>query len=177
MQTTLAPAFAVRPITPDDRDALATFYAGLSPDSLESRFHGAAPRVSDAVAQFFCGPDHLAREGLVAETVDADGLPAIVGHLCIEPLGAERGSVAEVAVAVADAWQRRGVGRALLAAAIDWADHHGVAGLFASLRLGNAAMLNLIRSTGHPVSFGASGAGTLEAVLDVREVSAAPRAA
>ena len=62
-------------------------------------------------------------------------------------------------------------------AAIDWAARHGIARLTASLLWGNAAMLNLIRSTGHPLSFGASGAGTLEATIDLSAASAALRAA
>ena len=32
----------IRPIDDADRDALTVFYAALSPDSLEARFHGAA---------------------------------------------------------------------------------------------------------------------------------------
>ena len=177
MQTTAAPPFAIRAIVSDDREALARFYAGLSLESLELRFHGGSPLVSDSAARFFCGPDHRAREGLIAETVDSRGGRRIIGHLCIEPFGDGRPGVAEVAVAVADAWQRRGVGRALLAAGIAWAERHGIARLSASLLWGNAAMLNLIRSTGHPVSFGASGAGTLEAIVDLRVVSTTPVAA
>lgn len=177
MQTLASSAFAIRAITPDDRGALGRFYAGLSSDSLEMRFHGGMPRVDTAATGYFCGPDHRLREGLVAEVVNALGTRTIVGHLCIEPLGAADPGAAEVAVAVADAWQRRGVGRALLGAAIEWAGEHGISRLTASLLWGNAPMLNLIRSTGRPVSFGAAGAGTLEAVLDVRTAVAVDRAA
>jgi acetyltransferase len=176
MQTLGSSAFAVRAITLDDRAALGRFYAGLSTESLEARFHGGMPRVADATTGYFCGPDHRIREGFLAEVVNAQGLRTIVGHLCLEPLGTTPG-VAEVAVAVADEWQRRGVGRALLRAAMEWAADHEIRQLTASLLWGNAPMLNLIRSTGRPVSFGASGAGTLEAVVDVRAAPAVPRAA
>jgi acetyltransferase len=175
MPITEAPAISIRPIVPDDCLELARFYDGLSTDSLELRFHGASPHLSVGAARFFCGPDHVAREGLVAEVVE-DGNRSIVGHLCIEPFGPGRPGVAEVAIAVADEWQRRGIGRALLLAAVEWAARHGIDRLEASLLWGNSAMLGLIRSIGYPVSYGPPDAGTLEAVVDIR-TAATPRAA
>jgi len=166
MTTTLARApYRMRPITPGDRAGLTAFYAGLSADSRAARFHGASPRIPDATATFFCGPDHRHREGIVAECLDASGDPVIIGHACIEPIG---GDVAEVAIAVADAWHGRGVGRAMLAHAITWAQAHGVARLAASILFGNSAMLGLLRSVGHPITYGASVGGTIDVYLDVR---------
>lgn len=169
MDSTLAmlamhPAYRIRAIAPEDRDGLARFYAGLSPDSLAARFHGAAPGIGDSAARFFCGPDHEHREGLVAEVVDETGSGRIIGHLCLEPTGP--GEV-EMAIAVADAWQRRGVGRAMLAAGIRWARTHGVARLRASMRWGNGAISGLIRSTGCPVALTMPEAGVVEATIDV----------
>src|SRR6186713_909665 len=129
MQTLASSAVAIRAITPDDRAALARFYSALSTDSLEARFHGGMPRVGDTATGYFCGPDHRVREGLVAEVVNAQGIRTIVGHVCIEPTSAANPGTAEVAIAVADAWQRRGVGRALLCAAIEWARDHGISQL------------------------------------------------
>ena len=60
--------FRMRSIAPRDQAGLSAFYAGLSPDSRAARFHGAAPRIPDATATFFCGPDHQHREGIVAES-------------------------------------------------------------------------------------------------------------
>ena len=107
-------------VQPGDRDALMQFYASLSAESISRRFHGASNGIGDRVARFFCGPDHEHREGLVA-VLDEPGAPApiIVGHLCLEPSGARE---VEMAVAVADAWQRHGIGRRLLLAAIAWAE-------------------------------------------------------
>ena len=168
MTTTLAPApYRMRSITPGDQASLTAFYAGLSPDSRVARFHGTAPRIPDATATFFCGPDHQHREGIVAECLDASGDPVIIGHVCIEPIN---GDVAEIAIAVADAWHGRGVGRAMLARAITWARAHGIARLAASILFGNTAMLGLLRSVGYPITYGASAGGTIDAYLDVRSI-------
>lgn len=166
MTTTLAPApYRMRSITPCDRASLSAFYAGLSPDSRTDRFHGAAPRIPDATATFFCGPDHQHREGIVAECFDTSGDPLIIGHLCIEPISDE---IAEIAIAVTDVWQGHGVGRAMLARAITWAQSHGIARLAAPILVSNAAMFGLLRSAGYPITYGASAEGTIDAFLDVR---------
>lgn len=157
-------ACSLRPIVPGDRDALARFYSSLSPESREARFHGAAPAIGDRAAAFFCGSDHVCREGIVAEAVGPDGRPEIVGHLLLEPAGP--GTV-EMAIAVADAWQHRGIGRAMLLEAVDWARAHGVDRLTASMRLTNVAVIGLVRSLGLPVRFGAADAGVIEATVEL----------
>jgi acetyltransferase len=166
------PAFRIRSIGPDDRDALVGFYAGLSPESRRARFHGSAPVVGSGVAAYFCRPDHDLREGLVAEAVDAAGRSELIGHVCLEPVGV---GVVEMAIAVADSWQRRGVGRALLRAAVDWARANGFETLTASMLCGNAAILGLIRSAGSPVVYGAADGGTIE--VQIRIGDALPNAA
>jgi GNAT superfamily N-acetyltransferase len=158
--------YEIRAIGPGDRDALERFYTGLSPESRHARFHGAGP-LATATCRYFCRPDHADREGLIAETVDADGRREVIGHLCLEP--GEPGTV-ELAIAVADAWQRRGVGRALVAAAIAWAEAHGVTCLAASMLSSNAAVLNLVRSSGRHVSLMAADGGIVEARIAVRDL-------
>jgi RimJ/RimL family protein N-acetyltransferase len=155
----------MRRITPGDRVGLTAFYAGLSPDSRAARFHGAAPRIPEATARFFCGPDHEHREGIVAECLGASGGSMIIGHVCIDSV---RDDVAEVAIAVADSWHGRGVGRAMLARAVIWAHAHGIGRLAASILCGNAAMFGLLRSMDYPITYGASAAGEMEAYLDLR---------
>ena len=156
--------FRVRAIGPDDRDALAGFFEGLSPESRHARFHGAAAVVAPSVAAYFCGPDHDHREGLVAESVDAAGRSEIIGHVCIEPVAP---GVAEMAIAVADSWQHRGVGRALLAAAIEWARATGFETLSASMLCGNAAILGLVRSTGCPIVYAPAADGTVDVLIRI----------
>lgn len=161
----------IRPIEPGDRDALIGFYAALSADSLVQRFHGASIGIVGRTAVFFSGPDHEHREGFVA-VLDEPGVrgapaPTIVGHLCLEPSGAHE---VEVAVAVADAWQRQGIGRRLLHAALAWAERHGIVRLRASMLSTNVAILGLLRSMGRAVTLSMPGAGVVDATIDLPTV-------
>ena len=70
--------YVVRRINSVDADRLARFYDALSPDSRDARFHGGIATIPDRTARFFCGPDHLHREGIVAEAMDADGRMTII---------------------------------------------------------------------------------------------------
>jgi acetyltransferase len=155
----------IRPIGPADHDALAAFYGELSDESLWSRFHGVAHGISDGAATAFCGPDHEHREGFVAVLRGRRGKsPVIVGHLCLEPAGVDE---AELAVAVADRWQGRGVGRALLHTAIVWARHHGIARLQASMLTTNSAILGLLRSARLPTRLSKPRAGVVTATMEL----------
>ena len=159
------PIIRIRPIEPTDRDALLRFYEALSEQSLSLRFHGASNGIADRAAQLFCGPDHEHREGLVA-VLDESGNAGstIVGHLCLEPSADDE---VEMAVAVADAWQRHGVGRRLLVAAMAWAECHGIGRLRASMLSTNIAILGLVRSMGRVVTLTMPSAGVMEATIDL----------
>ena len=162
--TTVSGHVQIRPIRTADRDELSRFYGGLSADSRYARFHAVSRGIGEEAADVLCGPDHEHREGLIAEIVradtDADG---IVGHLCLEPC--EAGF--EMAIAVADDWQRCGVGRSLLRAALEWAADHGIARLEASTLSTNCAILGLIASVERPVRLSAPSAGVIIVTIDI----------
>jgi acetyltransferase len=80
----------------------------------------------------------------LAAVVREDGAERIVG-VARYALEADP-ALAELAVTVDDAWQRRGVGRRLLAALIRRARSAGVASLFGDCFPSNTAMLSLLRS-------------------------------
>lgn len=146
--TESAPTVRIRRVSSTDREELAAFYACLSPTSRWLRFFAATRGISEAQSTRFCTPDHHHREGFVAECAgSSSGGQRIVGHLCLEP--AEDGS-AEVAIAVADAFQRRGIGRRLLAAGLDWARDEGIARLSATMLDGNLPIYRLLASSGVP---------------------------
>jgi acetyltransferase len=133
-------AVVVRPVAPWDTRELERFYAALSPDSRRRRFFAVVPGLNHAASVTFCTVDHRQREGFVAVAV-VDGLERVVGHVCIEPDGA---ASAEVAVVVADDWQRRGIGRRLVRAAVEWASAVGVRRLTAAMLPGNTAIRQLL---------------------------------
>jgi GNAT superfamily N-acetyltransferase len=154
----------IRPIRAGDRAELSAFYSRLSPESRFARFHAVSRGIGDEAASLLCGPDHEHREGFVAEAIDTfPGGTGIIGHLCLEP--SESGI--EMAVAVADDWQGRGVGRALLVAAVKWARHHGITRLQASMLSTNSAVLRLVASIGRPVHESTPSAGVVQVTIDV----------
>jgi acetyltransferase len=97
---------------------------------------------------------------VLSELGPRDGL--IVGHLCLEP--ADHGRE-EIALAVADAFQGRGIGRQLVRAAVDWARKQGTHELVATAFASNARILRLLRSIpGEPSVLAADG-GLVETVI------------
>lgn len=161
----LPPGISIRAIGPDDVVPLERFYAALSRDSLDARFHGGARGIEDRIARTLCGPDHLHREGLVAVKRQPRGGEIIVGHLCLEPTSADE---VEMAIAVADGYQHHGIGRQLLTAAIEWARSHGFTLVRGAIRWSNPAILGLVRTCGLPLRIVTDTEGDTEAVIDIR---------
>jgi len=143
----------VRPVRFRDAAALEAFYARLSPESRGLRFMGASRGISGAQALRFVLAEQRRANGFVA-LEGASGL--IVGHLCLEPL---RPAVEEIGVAVEDRYQRRGIGRCLLRAAVASARRRGIGCLEARMLAGNTGIHRLLEHTGipwrrHPVDTG-----------------------
>jgi acetyltransferase len=166
-----APVVRIRPIRPADGEALEEFYKDLSPESRSARFFGATAGLSTEQSSFFCTPDHRHREGFVAEIPAVDeGSPRVVGHLCLEPDGVR---TAEVAIAVADAFQERGIGRRLMSAGLDWAAREGIWRLTATMLEGNLGIRRLLAGMGLSASFRPIGSNVLAVTIDLRSRSAA----
>jgi acetyltransferase len=142
------PGVSIRPIEASDAGDLSDFYAALSDESRRRRFLGTLRGITHAQASAFAGVDHGVSDGFVAVVNEAgpdDG--RIVGHVCLFPDG-EREN--EVAVAVADAFQGRGIGRQLMTAAVDSARRRHVPALTLSLFADNAVMRRLALGAGLP---------------------------
>ncbi|WP_053737201.1 GNAT family N-acetyltransferase [Nocardia sp. NRRL S-836] len=117
--------------------AVDAVFAGLSARSRYQRFHSPTPRLTAS-----------AREVLV--DVDGTRHAAVCARIAGEPIGIARvirtGECgAEIAVAVVDRWQRRGVGRGLLEALTEVAARLGLAELHGDVLPDNHAMLALVR--------------------------------
>lgn len=154
---------AIRRITAGDVGGLERFYAELGPDSRRTRFFCATRGLAHPQAVLFCTPDHDHDEGFVAVVRD-DGGEHVVGHLCIDVAGRE---AAELALAVADAFQGQGIGTRLTAAGIAWARASGIRYLTATFLVGNIAIQRLLAGLGFAMRTRFPDAGISETVIDL----------
>lgn len=111
-----APGFAIRPGEEADVDAWLDVFEAVA---AEGRWLGAEAPIDRPVrrARF---AENLADARQALFVAEADG--RLVGWIALSlaPYG-----VADLAMAVAEGWRGRGVGRALLAAGVDWARSTG----------------------------------------------------
>jgi len=132
----------LRDLRPDEGNLLDALMAGLSPHSRYLRFHSPVPRLTAAMRRALLDVDGHDRIALVAES--GDGTPVGIARTIRDP---RRPTEAELAVAVVDAWHRRGVGRHLVTAVADRALSVGVRRLTARVLPENTAALGLLRAT------------------------------
>jgi GNAT superfamily N-acetyltransferase len=118
--------------------AVDAVFAGLSPRSRYLRFHSPVPRLPMSVRARLVDVDGCRHLAVVAETCE-DGPIGLA-----QAFGAGHGT-ADIAVAVVDAWQRRGVGRRLLTALAALAEEVGYTELRGSVLPENVAMHGLAR--------------------------------
>jgi GNAT superfamily N-acetyltransferase len=133
----------IRTLGRDEADLLDDVVARLSPHSRYLRFHSPIRVLGSEVRRALSDVDGRDRIGLVAE-VD-DGSAVGIAHMIRNE--ATGGTEAEVALAVADDWQRRGVGRALVTELAARARTVGVDRLTARVLPGNAAARGLFRAS------------------------------
>lgn len=117
-------------------------HARLSPESRYRRFLAAKPQLSSADARYLVeidGSDHLA---LVATDPDQDGQPIVGVARYIR--GPEDREAAELAIVVADEYQRQGLGGELLSRLADAALARGVRRFRATTLADNAAIHRLL---------------------------------
>jgi len=106
MQTRFLDGITIRPLRNGDTETVCALFERLGEESLRHRFGAAKPRLTDPELAQLARVDGT-HHALVAY-VDGDPLPAGVARL------ARDGATAEVAFAVADEYQGRGIGRVLV---------------------------------------------------------------
>ena len=110
----------IRPVEPDDREAIAEGFRRLSPESRYRRFFAPMHELSPRTLDYLTRVDHHDHEALVAfDTETRQGL-GVARYVRTGP------DVAEPAIAVADEWQGRGLGSRLLDALADRAREEGI---------------------------------------------------
>src|ERR1700694_3460974 len=136
---------AVRPIRPQDEADLARFFTDLSMESRVFRFFAALAH-ADVLAKKLVHIDYMTQYGLLAV---AGAARQVVGHAMYAETGPRK---AELALAVADEYQGRGLGTILLGQLAEAAAAAGIDVLEAIVRPENHRMLNVLRESGFPVS-------------------------
>jgi acetate---CoA ligase (ADP-forming) len=135
---------SVRPIKREDETGLARFFSSLSMESRILRFFAPVAN-ADASAKRMVQVDYKSQYGLVAVA----GLPEqIVAHaMYIE----SEPRKAELALAVADSYQGRGLGTILLGQLAEIAAASGIDVFEAIVMPDNHTMLDMLRESGFPV--------------------------
>jgi RimJ/RimL family protein N-acetyltransferase len=143
----------VRPISSDDKELLSDAFHRLSEESRRRRFLTPATELTAEDLHYLTEVDHNRHEAMVA--IDpASG--RLVGSARYVQVPRER-DAAEVAVAVADDWQRRGVATALLAALSGRARENGVERFRAYVSSDNSVVLDALDRAGGTSSRSESG--------------------
>ncbi|MFE5581895.1 GNAT family N-acetyltransferase [Kitasatospora sp. NPDC056531] len=132
----------LRPAGPADKAAALAMHGRCSPTALRLRYHGP---VRDADRYL----DHLldARHGRSLAVTAPDGRLLALGHLMWDD------GEAELAVLVEDAWQRHGLGLALLRRLTAAARAAGVGTVYAVTQAANAALIAAMRRLAAPLDF------------------------
>ena len=125
--------FKIRPARDDDRLALAVLFAAVA----EERDGIATEPPVDVEAR--------AKSWSIDETFVAVAREELIGSVVVEP---SRHGFGEIGMAVAREWRGRGVGSALLSAAIEWARDRGLHKLSLGVFAHNTAAIELYRKFG-----------------------------
>jgi acetyl coenzyme A synthetase (ADP forming)-like protein len=134
----------VRPIRPEDASDLASFFTNLSLESRVFRFFAAVANV-DASVKRMVDVDYSSRYGILAIGRTPLGIVGHAVYVAIEP------GKAELALAIADEYQGRGLGTILLGQLAEVASAAGIQILEAVVRPENHRMLQVLRDSGFPV--------------------------
>jgi acetyltransferase len=138
----------VRPIRPEDRQIEREFVRKLSNESKYFRFMSAIRELNEAMLNHFTQIDYDKQMALIA-VVCENGLETEIG-VARYVVNADETSC-EFAVAVADAWQNRGVGSALILSLVEVARARGIEVMEGIVMAGNHKMLGLMGALGFSI--------------------------
>jgi RimJ/RimL family protein N-acetyltransferase len=152
----------IRPIRPEDREALADGLRRMSAESRYRRFFSPLDTLSEQQLTYLTEVDHHDHEALVAaeaRTGQGIGVARFIRSK-------DDPEVAEVAVAVADDWQGRGIGSELLHRLTDRARDEGIKRFSGSILEENRPMRELLEELG-AVRVTDRAAGTIDVEVEL----------
>jgi RimJ/RimL family protein N-acetyltransferase len=155
----------IRPIRPEDRNALADFHNRLSEDTRFLRYQYSKGQLTEEDLKNFCDLDNYNTLGLVAERGSNAPKEIIgVGRYCRLP----DDHTAEVAFVIQDSEQRKGIGTQLLKHLSILAWQRGISTFVAEVLRGNGKMLSIFRKS-DPQMDQLNDGSTCSVKLSVRE--------
>jgi RimJ/RimL family protein N-acetyltransferase len=116
---------------------------GLSPESVYSRYHHLRTRYPRDEIQALLDADPQRGCAFVAE-LPQDGTLIGLTRYDLDPVS----GIGELGIVIADAWQRKGVGSALMRRMVEVGRANGLKGLRADVLAVNSAMISLLRDVG-----------------------------
>jgi acetyl coenzyme A synthetase (ADP forming)-like protein len=149
---------AVRPSSRADLPALRRFFHALSPESRYRRFFTAC-EAQDAVLERLSDSTRPAENLMLIAERAIDGETRIIAAASYTASGAD---CAEAAFAVADAFQGKGLGTALLERLAVLAAREGVRRFQASTLVDNARMLEVFRDSGFEIRSKSAGGSVVD---------------
>ncbi len=150
---------------PDDGDKLRAAFERLSPESRYRRFFTAMPHLSESMLHHLLDVDGVDRVAWAAIDPDAEGEPGVGVARYFRLDG--RPDAAEMAVAVVDDYQHRGVGSLLLRHLNQTAREQGITHFVGTVLADNRPMLDLLESVGG--SYLLEDPGVLRLEIDIPE--------
>jgi acetyltransferase len=138
--------FHIRPIRADDADRERQFIDALSPQSRYQRFMHALHEPSNSFIRQMVNVDYRRTMAFVAVILerDAEQIIGVARYAATD----EQGMDCEFAVAVADEWQLRGVGTALMRLLFDYARSEGFTQTHGPILAANTHMVELAHDLG-----------------------------
>jgi GNAT superfamily N-acetyltransferase len=135
----------VRPIRPDDQQQLGEMFAEMSEESLYQRFISAPRAVDPALLREFCRIDYDEAMALVA-TLQIEERDTIVGEA--RYVREAETDFADVAVAVVDSYQGRGIGQILVRSLAEVARARGLSGFTGEALAANTVIIHVFHAAG-----------------------------
>ena len=145
-------AISIRPMRPEDLDIETEFVDGWSAETRYNRLFSASRQTT---------PERLKKITRIDYTRDM----ALIATLMLEDREVQIGvaryvrradnKTCEFALSVADAWQHRGIGRALMLNLIDYAAAAGLETMVGDVLASNAPMLHFMRALGFAIEIAA----------------------
>ncbi len=157
----------IRPIRPDDEPRIKEMFYSFSEQTIYLRFHATLKSMPHNRLQVFCNVDYDTEMALVA-TIGPPGDEDVVGvgRYMSDPSK----DSAEMAFAVRDDWQRKGLGTVLFRRLIEIGQQEGITCFSADVLVENSGMLKIFHRSGLDIRTTTQG-GVVHVVMTLPEES------